>query len=343
MKDKTTNTQDIQPLYQRIQRKQEILSRIESIRLELNDQTRRKYNLENERNEVRNKVAGFSESPENPLDRAKKTTLEEKAAKLLSEVDVVSRAIDKLKTERQSLEDIELPACIQETGIAEVLEHQGRTQALRAEASRLEEAISAQRGVIDKAKANILKLPDRSSERAEILADIAIGEAKSAKLEKLDAQIAREQKEFEDSRTIAAPIIDHATQTITGLESKLADLTSKIAEQAAKNPEVMEQYLMSEIELVGSQYAEHATALRDAFLRLAGLEDLLNTVASNRRQVIPFMLSIPFPKLDACKFFKPYGNDELMFMAKSIQGSFDRQSSAASERTRIADAGCEIL
>lgn len=345
MKQKSTIQQDSQPIYQRIQRKREILARIEAIRLELSGLTTRKERLESERVSTRNEAIGINDEriEKFPAERARKQELLNKAEQLKVDSANVSTTIDALKSELQSLKDVELPGCIETTGLDEVLAHQVRAKALHADVKRLEDAIAAQRQIIDAAKASVQQIPDRSSERAAMLADIAIGDAKPADLDKIDRQTAAEQQAHEASQAQAAPVIQQATQTIAGLEAKIADLTSKLAALEAEDPLILEQYLMSQINALGEQFARDALALKEAFIQLCGLEELLHSATASKHQIMPFNLTLPLPRLAVAKRIWPNSYPDLLFTTRSPEAVQERAAWVVAERKRLAGEGCEIL
>lgn len=339
-------TADTAPIYGRIQRKQEILERIKSIALELSNVSRQRNHAEYQLREAKNAIAGYSDErlEKYPHDRARKAEQESAAASMKDEMEKLTQQQQALTEERQRLEEVDLPQCLQETGIAEVLAHQDRMKALRADAKRLEEAIAAQRQAISEAEACILQVQDRSARRAELLADIAIGEAKQADLDKLDNQTQKERQAHEESRAKATPIISQATQTIAGLEAKQADLSRKIAWLERDNPLVLEQYLMCEIGRASALYVTQALALKESFLKLAALEHLLNSATGGKaRQIIAFKLALPIPKLNECMPLAMKDRPDMHFISDSADGQSVRGAWINAERQRLAGDGLEIL
>ena len=126
-------TADTAPIYGRIQRKMDILERIKSIGLELSNVSRQRNHAEYQLREANNAIAGYSDErlERFPHDRAKKAEQEIVAASMKDEMEKLSKQQQALTDERKRLEEVDLPQCLQETGIAEVLAHQDRMKADR--------------------------------------------------------------------------------------------------------------------------------------------------------------------------------------------------------------------
>lgn len=337
---------DTAPIYDRIRRKTEILERIKKISMDLSILSGRKSPLAYDLQQTKNGIRGFTDErlERFPHERKTKDDLERKAGQMKDDLDKITQQMEDLEAERTRLKDIDLPGCIQKTSIAEVLAHQDVLKALRADAKRLEDAIDAQNKVIVEAKASIAPVQDVSARRAEILADIAIGEASQRDLEKLDAVTDGERKAQEARRAKAEPIINQATQTIAGLEAKLAEQERKISWKERDNPLILEQLLMSEISQTGALYVSHALALKETFSKLVALDTLLKEATGEARGIIAFNLTIPLPKLEECKEFAARETPDLLFTTKFAgMGNEIHQAWTKSERERLAGEGCEIL
>ncbi len=333
-------------IYDRIRRKQEILERIEQISLELSILSRRKSPLAYDLKQTKNGIIGFTDErlERFPHERKMKADLEEKAGQMKSELDTITQQIEDLEVERTRLNEIDLPACIQKTGMAEVLAYQDELKALRVDAKRLKDAITAQNKIISEAKASIPQVRDLSARRAEILADIAIGQAKQKDLDDLDQEVEREHKAQVAFRSKAEPIINQAGQTIAGLEVKLSEQERKIAWKERDTPLILEQYLMSEIDQHGALYVSQAMALKDTFCKLVALEALLKDATGETHGIMPFNLTIPLPKLDECKELAAKESPDILFTTKFAgPGNTIYQTWIQTERERLNGEGCEIL
>lgn len=228
---------------ERIQRKRELIERIKKIGHELGILNREKTILEQGLKDDSNAIRGFTEDrlsrfPGEKTRRDKMATSIDQAKDKLAKL---SLKMAELTAERQQIEKVEIPACFQETAIDEILVHQDALNGMRLDAKRLEDAIAAQRQVIIQAEATVIPPKNRDARRAEILADIAIGEAQRKDLDDLDKEMERERGAHLDSRAKADPVINQATQTITGLEAKLSDQQSKIARKERDTPLILEQ------------------------------------------------------------------------------------------------------
>ncbi len=329
-------------LYKRIQKKRATLDRIHSVDLELNQLEGRKNQIQHDMLDARNTARGLSASKE-PEEIAEKADNDTNAAQLKTELDRITRKIELLSTERCNLKTVELPGCIEETSVVEVVVHQERMKALRADAMQLENAIANERQILAEAEASIAQVQDRSEQRAKVLASMAIGEAVQSDLDTLDSLTASEKHAHQESSANAAPIISQATQTIAALEARLSDLAHMRSELERCNPLILEQLLMTEIKRVSASYMEHALAVRDSFMQLAGLEDLLKTATSHKAAILPFDLTLPLPRLPENMGLEQKGRPDLIFTTHTEIALDLRAKWRNAEHDRLAGNGLEIL
>ena len=343
MKQKITKPQGIAAaLYARIQKKVDTLERINRIDMQLEGLSASQAQIERDLRETRNNAAGFAESTRAD-DVQTRSEAEAKAGKLKGELAGITSQIEQLNADRRQLKAVELPACVEETSLEEVIDHQARIKAVQSEAKRLEEAIAEQSAIIAKAQAGIEQVTDRSEQRAAILADLAIGNADQDDLNALDRITNGEQKAHMASSAKAEPIINQAKQTIAGLEAKLADLVSMQASLERKNPLILEQLLMTEIKRVSARYLANAQAVNEDFMKLAGLEDLLNAATGQKGTILPFDLTLPLPRLPENMQYAQKGMADLLFTTRSPAAHEMRANWRNSERQRLAGDGLEIL
>jgi hypothetical protein len=343
MKEKTTQAKGIAAaLYARIQKKTDTLERIHHIDMQLSSLSARKAKIDHDLREARNIAAGFAASTR-ANDVLLRSEAEAKAEKLNGDLAGITGQVDQLNADRRHLKSIELPACVEETSLEEVIDHQERIKAVQSEAKRLEDAIAQQSEIIEKTLAGIEQVTDRSEQRAAILADLAIGNADQADLNAHDRLTNNEQKAHQVSSAKAEPIINQAKQTIAGLEAKLADLVNMQASLERKNPLILEQLLMTEIKRVSTRYLANALAVHEDFMKLAGLEDLLIAATGQNGTILPFDFTLPLPRLPENTQYVQKGTADLLFSTRAQNAHGMRANWRNSERQRLAGDGLEIL
>lgn len=331
---------------ERIQRKRELIERIKKIGLELGILNREKTILEQGLKDDSNAIRGYTEErlKQFPSEKRRRDEMSASIDQAKDKLAKLSQKLAELTAERQQIEKVEIPACFQETVLDEVLVHQGVLNGMRLDAKRLEDAIETQRQVITQTEATVSTPQDRKALRAAILADIAIGQAKQKDLDDLDQEIKREHEAHLDSRAKADPIINQATQTITGLEAKLSDQQRKIAWKERDTPMILEQYLMSQISQAGAVYISQALALKEAFCKLIALDTLLKDATGVTLNVVSYNLTIPLPKLEECKEFSDYENSDLLFTTRAAgPGNDIYRAFVNAERERLTGEGLESL
>lgn len=333
-------------VYSRITRKQEGLARIDEIRRELSNLSGRRPHIESKLVEAKQALLGFSDEyvEKFPDAKVRRDSLIRNIAQHKENLDIIKQQMEELEAERQRLKDVELPQCLQKTGMAEVLAHQDSIKAMRDDAKRIEDAITAQSEIIRQAETSIVRAQDRSAQRAEILANIAMGEASQKDLDELDALVASERKAHEKSLAEATPIARLAAETIAGLDKKASVLKQQIAAMERDSTMVMEQFLMSEITDMASQYVQHAQAVKEAFYRLVALEKLLRTATGSNSNIMPFTLQIPLPNLEEFRELALNNDPSLMVTFRSPwNGEHVIAPWIAAERNRLVNEGCDLL
>lgn len=337
---------DDKSIYARIENKNQTLSRIAAIKRELSAVSNRCFMHEASIRELTNEIKGIS------LDRLgapeRRQGLEADKADYRAKLEQSKQISQNLKDELHHLETVVLPGCLKETTFDQVRQHQDGIASLRAEAGIIETAIEGQRKVIQQAEASIHQMTDRSGQRATLLADIAIDAALPDSLDSLDAEIASDRKAHDDSKKLAEPVINQARQCISGLESKLAHVNSKIDQANTLSSDVMEQYLSTEINIVASRYVSNALAVKEDFLRLTALENLLNGVAAKAvalgtpKCIINRDIALPLPLLDICKDEQIKSHPGLLF--GTLAGvEVNYSAFEQSELARLRKEGCELL
>jgi cell division protein FtsL len=157
-----------------------------------------------------------------------------------------------------------------------VLDHQAKIGNTETKIASLNSAIAAQRKLIADAQATIPAIPARSAERENLIADIALGQATAEDLKTLDAQIAKEQRAYDDAKKKVAADINTGEAAIAGLERKLQDAQADLDTLNDASTAIMQQYVRGEAETVAQDYVDAALRLKDAYLRLRGLNAVLS-------------------------------------------------------------------
>lgn len=333
-------------VYGRIARKQEVLARINEIRHELTDLSGKRVHIEAKLMEDKSALQGLTDEyvEKFPDAKARKESLIRNVAQRREVLDDIKRQTEALEQERQHLKDVELPKCHQKTTVAEVLAHQDSLKAMREEAKRISDAMAAQSEIMRAAEASIVSAPDRGAQRAEVLANIAMGDATKKDLDDLELLIATEREANEKSVAKSKPVYLQAAETLGGLVNKETELKQRIEAKERATAMVMEQFLMSEITDLAGQYVHHAQALKEAFYRLLALEKLLVTATGSGRNIMPFSLQIPLPNLEEFRDLALNNEPSLMLTFRPPWNGDNVVSPwVAAERERLVGEGCELL
>jgi len=301
-------------LHARIEQRNEILSQIQTARTELEVLSDQESSIRNQLNEVHAEVRGIESDIEFKQSGHKDANLgalpgrlerfQAQRDELQHRHQEVLQRKEQAMVKIQHLEYVALPACMQATSVAEVLAHQDAIAASGDEERRLMAVIDTQRRIIDETRASLIEPPSRDGERAELLAEIALGHKRQDDLEALETQVIERRQDFENACAEASPIIQRAQQTIDGLQHKVAGVKEHLAQLRAKTPEVLRQYMVGEAERVAAEYAEHAKAVKNGFLAMYGIEQLLYVITGKSPNILRDRdLVIPAANLDACREF----------------------------------------
>lgn len=340
MKNKTSA---VETLKKRIENKRAALSRRDEVRRLIADSSLSISGLEGEYRDLGYRLGEISGADH----------LSDRKARLQAERDRVNEALqeavtlgDQLRNELRQLEYEIIPGALQATTLADIMPHQRELAELRSTVTRLDGVVREQRAIIQAARDSITEAPDRAGERANILARIAIGEADPQELAYVDASIASEQAAHVASKSEANPVIEQATQTIAGLESKIAEVRGSINVLNEQTPFVLEQYLNSEIERACALYMEHARTVQEAFIRVLAMERLMKRATGHDvRMVMPRLLKLPCPALDEYREQSANPNEpNVLIDADSVYFQASTYLAAEAEIVeRMHAEGCTLL
>jgi hypothetical protein len=176
-----------------------------------------------------------------------------------------------------------------------VLSNQSAGEAVTKLIGVLKEGIYLQERIIATAEAVADKAEDLGRRREDLFAEIAVGTAKPGDLVKLDAEIARKKKGFQEAEEAVAP----ARQALAGLRRKLGETELELEAITKERRFVREALYEFEAEKVGADYIKAAAELHAILGRLVGLNELVE-----ERNILGFPLenySIPVLQLQIFK------------------------------------------
>ncbi|TXT37422.1 MAG: hypothetical protein FD135_3598 [Comamonadaceae bacterium] len=152
-----------------------------------------------------------------------------------------------------------------------VLENQQAIASTNAAIATLENAISKCESQITQQQAALPDVGPLLSQRADLLAAMAIGEDKSADMKKLDAKL----EKLNAQRNDAAPALDVLKQTIDGLSRRLPVARATLQSLQTQRSSLMRQFLLSRAETIGAEYFELAKKIVANYKQLRALDNLM--------------------------------------------------------------------
>ncbi len=152
-----------------------------------------------------------------------------------------------------------------------VLENQQAIASTNDAIATLENAISKCESQITQQQAALPDAGPLLSQRADLLAAIAIGEDKSVDMKKLDAKL----EKLNAQRNDAAPALDVLKQTVEGLSRRLSEARATLQNLQAQRANLMSKFLRSRAEAIGAEYFESAKKMVTQYKQLRALDNLM--------------------------------------------------------------------
>ncbi|MBK6744538.1 MAG: hypothetical protein IPG66_16875 [Hydrogenophilales bacterium] len=341
-------------LLSRIEQKRHAVARASALRAKLDGLKNKQGTLSRTFRESKNALKGQELTLENggaryPDTEKKVAMLRDDVRRLEADATLVAAEIEATASELKALEEVVIPGCMCAATIEDAMPHQNRLEALRADAARIESAISKQREAIRDAESAIVPAPDRSALRAKVLAEVAMGETGEQTLIDLDALIASEQQAHAASLGKVNPTIEQARQTIAGLDGRLVNIQADLTRAASFTPEVIERLLLSEIYLACNAFVSQMLAGQEQFRGIGALENLLNRYAihgaaavGGRYVVIDRNIVLPLPKDAEFDRLRMRGHPESLFRSMG-DVAFDVTDFERAAIERLRGAGCTLL
>jgi chromosome segregation ATPase len=198
----------------------------------------------------------------------------------------------------QELEGLDCPLTAEQ-----VLGYQAKLSEALAAVSALDSAIAAQEAVIRDSEAQVPSLIDRTREREDLLAEIAVGKATVDDLKRLDDSTDNERATIEAARQEASRITVPARQTIAGLSRKRDGGQANYDRIKGQVKRVYASFLEGEAGKNGAEYCAAAVTLVRCLRKASALHSLnaryggkvLTNLLGERELFIP---ALP---LDSCK------------------------------------------
>lgn len=218
-----------------------------------------------------------------------------------------------------------------------LLAHQDAVVKAQSAVQKLEKAIAEQEALMKDAKDKEPDLEALRVARNTTLAEVSLGLKTADDLAALDASI----ETAEALKSTIGPSVKRAQETIDGLNRLLQLGQEKCASLKGKSNGLTIQFLMSEAEAAGAQYADFAAELIRQYKKLAALGALLNQKGLGYNiQPMNTSLSIPCFGLESNRPYADFHQPSSMFMTPSTAGQVVPW--IEKEQERIRAAGIEI-
>lgn len=219
-----------------------------------------------------------------------------------------------------------------------VLENQNAMAVTSAAIAKLEKAIGKCEAQIKDQRAALPDLAPLLSQREDLLAAIAIGEAKNAEIKELDTQLAKLGAQQKDAR----PAMDALTQTIDGLQRRLQESQAKLLSLQNEKSVLMRRFLNARAEALGAEYVAASAEIFKLYKRLVALSGLLNDYGQTAPlQMHSEGLNVPCFRIDSMMVHADRLRPNELLTSANHTWSHS-QEWARQEKDRLLETGIEI-
>ena len=232
-----------------------------------------------------------------------------------------------------------------------MLAHQQRLGEVQAQVDHLRTLLGDHEGTARQASEVSDPLEELIRKREELLAESALGEDRTDAIARLDAEIAEKSQAFDAEIAGREGQIQHATQTAAGLRRRLTDAQTELDRLQAMTPDIVEQFLFSEIEAACREYMKGAKVVIQKYLSMIALERIYRLhTGESRRKFMPVAaedLLLPTFRLKACEGVRQHDASRGVLFSGNNAGyrssdglsEYDRQAQA--ERLRFEQLGID--
>jgi chromosome segregation ATPase len=232
-----------------------------------------------------------------------------------------------------------------------VIAHQQRLDEAQAQVDHLSALLGDHEGTARQASEVSDPLEELIRKREELLAESALGEDCTDAIARLDAEISEKSQAFDAEIAEREGQIQHATQTAAGLRRRLAAAQAELDRLQATTPEIMKQFLISEIETAGREYIRGAKAVMKNYLKVVALERLYRSHTGWTKSGFMLFatedLLLPTFRLKACEGLHQHDASRGVLFSGNNAGykssgglsEYDRQ--AVAERARFEQLGID--
>lgn len=161
--------------------------------------------------------------------------------------------------------------------LREVLKYQQDVKEAEGLIVTLQAAIANQREQIQRANSFTTNVPELLGQRENLLADIALKKKDRQELEQLDATIAVARQELAANKANAAKVVPDAEAAIVGLERQLSVAKDSLTLLLSCKPKVVYDFLLSEAEQIGEEYAAGCMAVIAKYRNLLALDAIISS------------------------------------------------------------------
>jgi chromosome segregation ATPase len=208
------------------------------------------------------------------------TQEKERFEQLKTKVEIAAKEAGEAEARLEELQEEEKAIIAEvfdlDTAVEETILFRTRLSDAAQKVTQLQEQIALQEEVSDKTRSGLPSLDKLNRKREDLLAEIATGNATECQLSELDTLIESEKKRVSVALEDAETTIEHARQTIAGLNRKLTEAEDDLATLELRDKAVISRFLRVEAEKAGSDYARLAGELVGKFRRLVALGRIMS-------------------------------------------------------------------
>lgn len=275
--------------------------------------------------------------------RTQTVELNEAVARLRQKAVDDARRVEDIKGEIDRLEKVEIPACKGETTVGDVIAHRARVAAAEQRVQEIRALIETQEAFIATLKFEDLEQYDAMMEG--LRAELVMGGLPDEDFVQREAEIIAKRDAAKQANDQLQQNASIARSTIAGLQGRQREAAEELDALQALTERVLAHFLRSEMEKLGAEYVQSAIKLRDLFIRAVGLQGIAES-HQGTGDLLPEGwrdgFSLPALRVRACEGREHPHCRGLLFSARAGDGNSLWPASVEAEKARLQVLGVAI-
>jgi len=252
------------------------------------DLSRLRLRLRDARNEMGGmKVGAEKSAPESDAGRIARHQLksvESEIAKISEQISDMEQQQDDNQRRREALLLSDKNGGYKQVDVDVILHHQAQLQAVTEDLSRIDGLIATREAEKTSGDGIDPRLEVLQTQRGQLLAEIALGEASQSDLNELDSEIQELILSSEESEAKAISRFRDACQAVAGLQEKRKIKALEYDQLKSLSSELLGRYFLREMGGLSAQYSEKVQEIAKLLERILAISRLAEAAGSSNSE-----------------------------------------------------------